>query len=176
MTADILEASMQAKTGATVGDMQGMRLSTWDHRNMIAGFEFRATLQLRTPLRVLRWHGKVHTDRDSPPPKVVEAEWEGVWVLKPKNWKELGGVDIPEFETTTASDIGPVEASKYFPYLLGMHEISEGNQMRHVKEEALRAFLSRPEWAVFNKAHGGAAAVIAAVLPSSERKAQLQLF
>ena len=114
---------MQAKTGTTVGDMQGMRLSTWDHRNTIAGLEFLATLQLRTPLRVLCWYGKVHTDRDSPPPQVVEAEWEGVWVLKPKTWKELGGVDIPEFETPTASDIGPVEASKYFLYLLGIHEI-----------------------------------------------------
>lgn len=167
---------MQAKAGTTVGNMQGMQLSTWDHCHMIAGFEFVATLQLRTPLRVLRWHGKMHTDRDSPPPQVVEAEWEGVWVLKPKTWKELGGVAIPEFEPQSASDIGPVEASKYFPYLLGIHEISEGNQMRHVKEAALRAFLSRPEWAAFTKAHGGPDTVIATVLPDSKRKVQLQLF
>lgn len=167
---------MQTKTGATVGDMQGMRLSTWDHRNMIAGLEFRAMLQLRTPLRVLRWHCKVHTDRDSLPPQVVEAEWERVWVLNPKTWKELGGTDTPEFEPLTASDIGPVDASKYFPYLLGIHEISEGDQMRHVKEEVLRGFLSRPEWAAFTKVHGGEDAVIAAVLPRSKGKEQLQLF
>lgn len=167
---------MQEKSGTTVDDMQGMRLSTWDHRNMIAGLEFRATLQLRTPLRVLRWHGKMHTDRDNPPPQVVEAEWEGVWMLKLKTWKELGGADVPDFDPPTASDIGPVDASKYFPYLLGIHEISEGNQMRHFKEEALRGFLSRPEWAAFTKVHGGADAVIAAVLPRSKGKEQLQLF
>jgi hypothetical protein len=157
---------MFKQPGMTAGEMQGMRLSTWDHGGIIAGLEFWATLQLRTPLRVLRWHGTLHTNRDSPPPCVVEAQWEGIWMIKTRSWKDLGGVDIPEFEpTTAASDIGPVKPSEYFPYLLGIHEISESDQPRGSKEAALRAFLACPEWSRFNSAHGGAAAVIARVLP-----------
>jgi hypothetical protein len=157
---------MQTKTGATVGGMQGMRLSIWDHAGIVAGLEFFAALQLRTPLRVLRWHGTVHRDRDTPPPRVVEEQWEGIWIIKAKTWKELGGVDIGKFlSPTAASDIGPVNPAEYFPYLLGIHEVSESDQPRSSKEAALRAFLTRPEWDQFNKAHGGSAAVIARVLP-----------
>jgi hypothetical protein len=37
-----------------------------------------------------------------------------------------------------ASDIGPVDPAEYFPYLLGIHEISEADRPQHVREAALR--------------------------------------
>jgi hypothetical protein len=93
-------------------------------------------------------------------------EWEGVWLPKIKTWKELGGaVNVPEFRpSTVASDIGPVDPAEYFPYLLGIHEISEADRPQHVREAALREFLSRPDLDRFNRAHGGLDVVVARVL------------
>ena len=87
---------MRKKSGASVGEMQNKPLSAWTDDEIIAGLQFFATLQLRTPLRVLQWHGKLHTDRDTPPPQVAQMEWEGIWLPKTKTWKELGGaVSVP---------------------------------------------------------------------------------
>jgi hypothetical protein len=159
---------MPQKSSISAGELQDMPISAWDHGNLVAGMEFFATMQLRTPLRVLRWHGTLHTDRDTPPPQIVEALWEGFWAIKTKTWKELGGVDIPEFEPSeVASDIGPVKPSEYFPYLLGIHEIAESDEHPpNGREAALRKFLSRPEWSRFNMAHGGVDAVAAKMFAS----------
>lgn len=157
---------MVRKSGGTVGELQNMSLSDWGNDDIIAGLEFFATLQLRTPLRVLRWHGKIHKDRDKPPPKVAIKEWEGIWLPKIKTWKELGGADLPEFvPSTAASDIGPVKISEYFPYLLGIHEIVESTMPRDVLVVQLREFLSRPEWSNFNDAHKGAEAIVSRFFP-----------
>jgi hypothetical protein len=78
----------------------------------------------------------------------------------------LASADIGEVEPTTiSSDIGPIDPADYFPYLLGIHEISESDQPWSVREAALRQFLTHLEWERFNNAHGGAEAVIARVLP-----------
>jgi hypothetical protein len=161
---------MVKKSGWTLGDLQKIPLSDWWDSDLIAGLEFFATLQLRTPLRVLRWHGKVHTNRNQPPPKVATEGWEGIWLPKTKTWKELGGADIPRFEpSTVASDIGEVDPSEYFPYLLGIHEITEAKLPISVRLTQLREFLSRPEWSQFNDAHG-TEAVLGLIGPSGSAK------
>ena len=50
--------------------------------DIIEGLQFIATLQLRTPLRVLTKHGEMHKDRKSPPPSHAKELWEGLWIPK----------------------------------------------------------------------------------------------
>lgn len=100
------EARNHSSGPKTIGDLQTEPLSAWGDDSLISGLEFHATMQLRTPLRVLTRHGELHTDRDAPPPKIVEQAWEGIWTYKIKTWEELG-IDLKEFpESTVASDIG----------------------------------------------------------------------
>jgi hypothetical protein len=148
------------KSSATIGELQNIPLSTWSDGDLIVGLQFSATLQLRTPLRVLRWHGRVHTNRKKPPPKVVKEGWEGAWFPKTKTFRELG-IDLPEMdEGTAASDIGSVKPSEYLPFLIGIHEIVESKSPLRVREAQLRDFLSKPEWKRFSDAHKGIEAAL----------------
>jgi len=97
--------------------------------DILAGMEFCATMQLRTPLRVLLHHGELHTDLSASPPCYVKDQWEGIWVPALKTWAELGiaAKDIPP--GTVASDIGPVpeDGGDYLPFLLKVRGIVEAD-------------------------------------------------
>jgi hypothetical protein len=119
--------------------------------DIITGLRFSATLQLRTPLRVLRWHGHIHEGRNSPPPAVIRESWEGVWLPKTKTFRELG-VDLLELPPGhMASDIGPipVDGGGYLRFLIAVRKIVEGGEPVASRVEALQAFLGLPEWSPF---------------------------
>lgn len=158
---------MQTKTEITAGDMQGMCVSAWDHYNLIAGLEFLATLQLRTPLRVLRWHGKVHAERDTAPPPVIRELWEGIWTPKVKTWKELGGADIPDFiPETVAADIGPVpNDDTYLQFLMAVRAILEDPGSIDERIQKLRKATWPSEWQNFMGRQGGVGEVIERFFP-----------
>lgn len=59
--------------------------------DIIKGYRFVATLQLRTPLRVLRHHGEFHNWSEAGLPQYAQAAWEGIWVPVTKSWAELAG-------------------------------------------------------------------------------------
>lgn len=93
--------------------------------DIIKGLEFIATLQLRTPLRVLLRHGEIHTDINTEPPKIIKEMWEGGWVTKTKTYRELG-LDLDEVpEGSHASNIGLVKPSEYLPLLFAIRKIVE---------------------------------------------------
>ena len=74
-------------------------------KDVISGLEFNATMQLRTPLRVLKRHGEIHSDINTELPQIVNEMWEGIWLAKTRTFRELG-IDIDEFqESTMASNI-----------------------------------------------------------------------
>lgn len=158
---------MLGESGTTVGDMQSMPLSAWCDDSLIAGFEFFATRQLRTPLRVLRWDGVAHTDRNTPPPQVVEAGWEGFWAIKLKTWKELGGADIPDFEASTvASDIGPVPKNgNYREFLIAVRTAIEDDSSIDERIEKLCEVADQEEWQDFMDRHGGVDSIIGRFFP-----------
>lgn len=144
-----------------VGQRSGRDMSEFEIRRensgLISRLEFAATLQLRTPLRVLWRHGELHTDPDAPPPQIIREPWEGMWMVKTKTWRELGGADIPDFHSTElASDIGPVpNDGRFLEFLITVRVIVEATDPINLRTHRLRRELLRDEWRDFVERYGG---------------------
>lgn len=98
------------------------------NRDVLDGVIFIATLQIRTPLSVLQHHGEFHPGPPSAVPKYGSLA-DGIWIYKTKSWSELAGRKVrePITESCCASDIGPIQASKYLPFLKKFRTIVESN-------------------------------------------------
>lgn len=57
-----------------------------DMRDVVSGWQFRATLYLDTPLRVLKHHDAFSPGAD-PPPCVTRKMSEGIWAARLKTWR-----------------------------------------------------------------------------------------
>lgn len=119
----------------SVGDLQNKPLEqwAWADDNVVKGLTFHATLQLRTPLAILKHHNEIFQDRNMPPPPQYAKEgWEGIWLPLLRTFREIGiDVDDPE-EGGCASDIGSLDANQakdYYEFLLKFHTISEDNNL-----------------------------------------------
>ncbi|MHB8771295.1 MAG: hypothetical protein ACYC7J_09875 [Syntrophales bacterium] len=157
--------SASSPTSKTVGQLQNEPLSAWGNDDIITGLKFSATMQLRTPLRVLLRHGEIHTDRRKPPPKIADEGWEGVWVPKTKTYRELGlDIDEPP-EGTHASAAGQVKPSEYLPFLVAVRRIVELSEPIENRIEKLRAMPVQGEWKVFVESHGGIETIIGRFFP-----------
>lgn len=110
------------------------------NKDIISGMQFIATLQLRTPLQVLRHHGEIF---DGPPSQTPHygSQADGIWIFHTSSFREMG-IAIDEPELTHASDIGPIEPSLYIPFLTLFRTIVEGN-LTH--EEKLTQLSSLPK-------------------------------
>jgi len=101
-------------------------------KDLIKGLIFHATLQIRTPLSVLIHHGERYC---GPPSKAPQygTESDGYWSYELITWRELG-LDIDEMSTVeSASDVGPVRAAEYIPFLIDFRKIVEGQESIDVK-------------------------------------------
>jgi len=106
------------------------------NRDIISGLKFHATLHLTTPLSVLQHHGEFF---DGPPSKAPAygTPAQGIWLHQTRSWRELG-IDIDDWpESTAASDIGPILASTYIPFLIRFRRIVESNLSLAGKRSAL---------------------------------------
>lgn len=97
----------------------------YQNSDVIKGFRFCATYQIRTPLSVLIHDGETFS---GPPSKVPQygTMADGIWIPETITWRELG-IDIDEMPREVASDVGPVNPSEYMPFLIGFRKIVEGN-------------------------------------------------
>lgn len=78
--------------------------------NVIYGYQFCATMQMRTPLRVLEQHRRIERCDDTKLPKLIREQWEGIWSIKTRSFREIG-IDIDDFpDGQMASEIGPIDA------------------------------------------------------------------
>lgn len=84
------------------------------------GYMFVATLQLRTPLRVLLKHTEIWLN-DSPPP-VVGDLWHGIWVPLLPGQISLHGM--------MASDVGQIQSDgdNYLPFLIAVRRVAESTK------------------------------------------------
>lgn len=140
--------------GKTVAELQKEPLSAWGNDDIITRLEFSATLQLRTPLRVLLRHGEIHTDINTAPPQIIKEMWEGIWVTKTKTYRELG-IDVVELpESSHASQIGPVKPSEYLPLLIAMRKIVELDEPIDSRIKKLREMPMVPGWQTLVDRHG----------------------
>ena len=104
--------------------------------SLFNGYEFNATLQLRTPLRVLKHHKERILDNNKTLPNYVKEEWEGYWLPIAKTYRELG-LNIDEVpEGTCSSEIGQLtekEEDLYLDFLVKFRTIFESE--KEVKEK-----------------------------------------
>lgn len=140
----------------------GQRLDgSWG--DLIKGYRFNATLQLRTPLHVLKRHGAMHTDPMRPLPKYAREPWQGIWTAVTKTRKELGGADIPEFvSSTVATDLGPMgdRGQAYLSFLLAVRTIAADKTLPVGQRRVLIGeACEQPQWKAFASGHGGQEAV-----------------
>ncbi|HGQ7337099.1 TPA: hypothetical protein ACL1SD_005472 [Pseudomonas aeruginosa] len=77
---------------------------------VIYGYRFSATVQLRTPLHALQQHGRIERRERPLLPQIAEEPWQGTWVAKTR----------PDTAGQMASDIGPIDADggDYLRFLL----------------------------------------------------------
>lgn len=124
--------------------------------SVVEGWRFSATIQLRTPLRILRRDRELSSGPAKPLPITVE-QWEGAWV------PVLRALDVlPAFESSTrSSDIGPIprNGGDYLKFLIHIREIVEAPTSVESRRTKLGGVDLPPEWNSFSEAHGGLGAI-----------------
>lgn len=131
---------------------------------LISGYEYAATLQLRTPLCALLNDGERVNCRTQP--ANPHGDEHGCWIPVAKTWRELG-IDFDEMpDGTVASDIGPVVRIPYRNFLISLKLICADDE-RSIAEliESAKAILRMPEHAAYCRRHGGQGAVIDSLFP-----------
>ncbi|MGK5040396.1 hypothetical protein ACQ4WQ_08645 [Janthinobacterium sp. GB1R12] len=128
------------------------------NNDIISGLKFCATMQLRTPLRVLLRHGELFSDLPNDPPQIAREMWEGIWIAQARSFRELGiGFDELALNQMTSA-IGPIPADGggYLRFLIAVREIVESANSIDDRMEWLRDEVSKPQWAgyVNNRFHG----------------------
>jgi hypothetical protein len=119
----------QQKTTANPSQGQMVRIGGDEHyranSDIVDGVHFIATLQIRTPLSVLMHHGDSFRGPPSQAPTYGTGA-DGIWLPKLRTFQKLG-VNLREFESKHASDIGPVVPSDYLPFLIEFRTIIESD-------------------------------------------------
>lgn len=146
------------KTSLRIGASKGRRgPDEW------FGMEFSATLELRTPLSVLKKHGAIHEDSDTPPPQYAAEEWQGGWAPKgdPKFDFLRGG-------TAMSSIVGPIpyDGGDFMPFLISVREVVEVDAPVEERRKNLHELLDRTKWPYYVTALGGADKIIDHFFPS----------
>ncbi len=137
--------------------------------DIISGWKFCATMQLRTPIRVLSRHGEVHPGIDTEPPVIAHEMWEGIWIPEAKKvtYRSLG-IDIDEPAFSMASDVGPIRADggDYLPFLLAVRGAAEAPGTIKTRRDAVAVVLSVAAHKPFVRALGGKSAILERLFPS----------
>ncbi len=144
----------------TIGDLQSVPLSERVDDDLIVGAEFCATLQLRTPLRVLKRHKEQFTGPGIPP-AIADEQRQGIWVVKTKTFRELG-IDIDEWPMgTMASDVGqiPSDGGDYLKLLLAIRGIVERSDSISARLTDLKTEIRNERWIGFVRKLGGEKAI-----------------
>jgi hypothetical protein len=163
---ETFDVAMTPKILDTVDEVRDSNMAVWlANRDFLSGLEFYATMQLRTPLRVLAHHGEIHSDLTKSPPKIERELWEGIWIPKTKTWRELGA-DIDEMPgSTQASDIGQIVDTEYLPFLIAIRQIVELNETIEHRVRKLREMLALCPWQDFLHRHGGTEVIVQYFFP-----------
>jgi hypothetical protein len=157
----VRESVSGQSSAKTISDLQREPLSAWGNDDIIKGLSFFATPQLRTPLRVLLRHDELHTNREAEPPEIAHEAWEGIWLPKVNPEYDLTGGRVGE----CASDVGPVRAKDYLPFLVAIRkEVEAHNSIEH-RIEQLRGIRIEKGWQTYLGKHGGIEGIISRFFP-----------
>ena len=114
------------------------------HSDLIKSAEFSATLQLRTPLRILRKDGEIHQDLKSPPPSYAKEQWEGSWTPKLDS-----KFDFLSEGATISTEIGPislVQKDRMLAFLIAVRKVVETELSIEERRKKLKELLRTTEW------------------------------
>lgn len=114
-----------------------------DNSDIVDGVEFHATLQLRTPYHILERHGEVFKGPPSKAPQYGDSS-HGIWLVKLKSWG-VAEMDELSAKSPYASDIGPVIADEYLPFLKAFRQIVETDDSVAEKLAQLDLLATRSE-------------------------------
>jgi len=145
--------------GKTIGELQTRPMSAWGNADIIAGLKFSATMHLGMPLRVLRRHGEIHTIRSEAPPQIDQDGSEGIWMPFTK------GLFFKPPASTYASDVGPIRADDYLPFLVAVQTIIEAHDSIEHRIEKLREMPIPADWQLFLSKHRGLEGIIDRFFP-----------
>lgn len=128
-----------------------VHFSVQGNEDIIKGWQFCATLQLRTPLAVLEQHGRRVPLTPDGPPSITTEMWQGIWT--PDVGDEFSMFDA----ISMASEVGsiPADGGDYLPFLIAFRTITEGSASVGDKEAAIRELMkqSGPSGTPFTKYH-----------------------
>lgn len=134
---------------------------------VIYGHQLSATMQMRTPLRVLEQHRRIERCAPSRLPKIATEAWQGIWRPTTRSFKDMG-IDLPDFpEGAMASELGPIEASggDLLRFMILAKRIARCGTDHGEKAELMKGASSLlgaggHDFAAFMKHWGGPAAVL----------------
>ncbi|CCJ53236.1 phage-related hypothetical protein [Bordetella bronchiseptica 253] len=112
---------------------------------------FCATMQLRTPLRILLRHGE-ECPPGVEPPAIADEAWHGIWVPVIEGMALWGQM---------ASEIGyiPADGGSFLHFLIAAREAIEQSAAADIKAAQLAVVLDDPRWREFVEQLGGATAI-----------------
>jgi hypothetical protein len=131
--------------------------------------EFRASMQLRTPRRVLLRHGEVHADPALPPPQIATEVWQGRWVVRRPDAEGRPGQAsgyAGHLLDRVPSDAGRVEPRDYLPFLLAVRAVVESDRPVADRRQALAAELAEDAWHGFVVKLGGVDEILGRFFPA----------
>ena len=137
------------------------------NEDIIKGYRFVATMQLRTPSRILRRHGELHVGLATEPPQFCEEMWQGIWVPELKTLRELG-FDLQDMPTgTMAADIGqiPADGGQFLPFLLEVRAAAEVDERPDDCRLHVASVLRRAQWRGFVASLGGEDRIVNQLFP-----------
>lgn len=107
-----------------------------EYSDILDGYRFSATMQMRTPTSVLCQHGRIEKSPAHKLPRIVKLDWQGVWLPHLKPAAELG-TWARDVNGSMASDVGyvPQDGGDFLRFLLLAHQIVEDGLDR---DDALR--------------------------------------
>ncbi|HCH7897830.1 TPA: hypothetical protein NHU29_005572 [Raoultella ornithinolytica] len=107
-----------------------------EYSDILDGYRFSATMQMRTPTSVLCQHGRIDKVPAHKLPRIVKQDWQGIWLPHLKPAEELGSW-ARDVKGAMASDVGyvPQDGGDFLRFLLLAHQIVEDGLDR---DDALR--------------------------------------
>ncbi|WP_351011662.1 helix-hairpin-helix domain-containing protein [Shewanella sp. S1-58-MNA-CIBAN-0166] len=115
---------------------QHITLSLKKSADLNNGMIFHPTLQLSTPLWILKKSGEVYTGKGNPPD--YGGQKHGIWISK------LGSeFDFLDEGSTAASDAGPVDEKQYLKYAIGLLSIFDSTANIHDKMDLASRYSSK---------------------------------
>lgn len=97
-----------------------------EYSDILDGYRFSATMQMRTPTSVLCQHGRIEKVPAHKLPRIVRRDWQGAWLPRIRPAAELGEW-ARDVNGAMASDVGtiPNDGGDFLRFLLLAHQIIE---------------------------------------------------